>query len=161
VANPRLADVLRRALPPWNVNALAETLIRCLPDHLLEYERSRRKVISDRVLFERRLREVPRLAVFPSHANFVYAGLPHGASGTALRNLLLTEFGLLIRECGNKIGSGANYIRLAARPADQLDLLVDSLRSALAMLPTQPHSSAGYTEALPESPLLPVCPLTG
>lgn len=129
VAHPTLASRLRRALPPWNVNALAEMLIRTLARHLSEYELGRRRAVRDRTLLEQRLREVPQLQAFPSSANFVYVAILPQFSGSELRNRLLTEFGILVRDCGNKAGSDDHHFRIAARPADQVDLLIDALRA--------------------------------
>jgi histidinol-phosphate/aromatic aminotransferase/cobyric acid decarboxylase-like protein len=134
VANPRFAARLRRCLPHWNVNGLAELLIREFPRYRAPYEASRRRVIRDRVNFERRLRSIPGLTVYPSRANFVYVRMPAGVDGRALRNTLLVEHGLLVRECGNKLGSDHQHFRFAARPRDQADVLIDALRAALAPL---------------------------
>lgn len=133
VANPRLAARLRRALPHWNVNGLTELLVREFPRFRADYEASRRRVIQDRAYLERRLRAVPGLTVYPSRANFVYVRVPVGVDGRALRNVLLTEYGMLVRECGNKLGSDHQHFRIAARPRDQADILIDALRTALAL----------------------------
>ena len=132
VANPRLAATLRLALPHWNVNGLAELLIREVPRHLAEYEVSRRRVIQDRVYLEGRLGSVAGLTVYPSRANFVYLRVPAEIDGTELRNGLLTEHGMLVRECGNKVGSDRNHFRVAARPRDQVDQLIDAMTAVLS-----------------------------
>jgi histidinol-phosphate/aromatic aminotransferase/cobyric acid decarboxylase-like protein len=132
VANPRLAATLRLALPHWNVNGLAELLIREFPRHLAEYEVSRRRVIQDRVYLEGRLGSVAGLTVYPSRANFVYLRVPAEIDGTELRNGLLTEHGMLVRECGNKVGSDRSHFRVAARPRDQVDQLIDAMTAVLS-----------------------------
>lgn len=154
VANPRLAAVLRSNLPHWNVNGMAEMLIGMLGDHWSMYEESRRRVIYDRMLLEDRLRLVPGLTVFPSHANFVYVELPAVADGVALRNLLLRGFGVLVRDCGNKLGSGPQFLRIAARPEAEINLLIRSLESALEGL--SPRASSEGTKGYyhQEVPLL-------
>ena len=130
VAQPILARRLRKALPQWNVNAMAEALIRAFTSHPVEYEFARRRAVTDRRNLERRLRSIPGLAVFPSQANFVYVQVPSPIDGVTLRNWLLTEYGYLVRECGNKQGSDSSYFRIAARPAEQVDALVDAMKSA-------------------------------
>ena len=133
VANRRLAATLRRALPHWNVNGIAELRIREFPGRRAEYEVSRRRVIQDRVYLEGRLRSVAGLTVYPSRANFVYVRVPSEIDGTELRNGLLTEHGMLVRECGNKLGSDRNHFRIAARPRDQVDQLIEALRAVLSV----------------------------
>lgn len=132
VTNVRLAARLRRELPSWNVNGLAELLIRELPHHLDAYEQSRRRVVRDSRLLERRLRALDRLTVYPSRANFVYVRAPDAVDGTALRDRLLTEYDILVRECGNKLGSDRQHFRIAARPADQVGRLIEALTACLS-----------------------------
>jgi histidinol-phosphate/aromatic aminotransferase/cobyric acid decarboxylase-like protein len=143
VAHPRLAARLRRALPPWNVNALAEALIRELRGHLAEYEAARRRAVADRRWMQRRLGSVPGLTVFPSRANFVYVRVPEPVDGVTLRNWLLCEYGYLVRECGNKLGSDSRHFRLAVRPPPQAEALVAALTSAFRhFLPSQSVESS-------------------
>lgn len=130
VAPPVLAQRLRQALPQWNVNALAEALIRLLANYPTQYESARRRTVADRRNLDRHLRSIPGLAVFPSQANFVYVQLPEPMDGVALRNWMISEYGYLIRECGNKQGSDSSYLRIAARPAEQVEALVGALKSA-------------------------------
>lgn len=130
IAQPRVARILRQALPQWNVNAMAEALIRAFTSHLDDYEIARRRAVADRRNLERQLRSVPGLTVFPSQANFVYAQVPAPMDGIMLRNWLLAEYGFLIRECGNKQGSDSSFLRIAARPADQVEALIEALESA-------------------------------
>ena len=87
----------------------------------------RRQVVRDRIYLEHRLRDLPGIRVYPAQANFVYMQMPAGMDGVALRNRLLCEHGCLIRECGNKLGSDSRHYRVAARPAEELDYLVECL----------------------------------
>lgn len=130
VTNSRLALKLRTALPQWNVNAMAEAVIRAFSSHQAEYEFARRLAVDDRRNMEQRLRSLPGLTVFPSRANFVYVQIPAPIDGVTLRNWLLCEYGYLVRECGNKLGSDSSYFRFAARPAEQAEALVDALKEA-------------------------------
>jgi histidinol-phosphate/aromatic aminotransferase/cobyric acid decarboxylase-like protein len=132
VAHPDLATVLRGALPHWNVNGLAEAVIRLLADRMDEYERSRRLVIRDRVALEAALRGVEGLTVFSSRANFVYVRVPDEVDGISLRNHLLTGHGCLVRECGNKLGADGRFFRIAARPRDAIPPLISALRDSLS-----------------------------
>ena len=130
VTQPMVAQRLRKALPQWNVNAMAEALIRALSSHQAEYEFARRLAVADRRYTEQRLRSLPELTVFPSQANFVYVQIPAPMEGVTLRNWLLCEYGFLVRECGNKLGSDSSHFRFAARPAKQVDALIGALSSA-------------------------------
>ena len=131
VTNPTLAQKLGRALPFWNMNSLGQALIEELPHARAEYEAGRRQVVRDRIYLEDRLRGIPSLQVYPAQANFVYLRMPSGIDGVALRNRLLCEHGCLIRECGNKEGSDSSHFRIAARPRDEVDYLVECLAESL------------------------------
>ena len=45
--------------------------------------------------------------------------------------MLLRESGVFIRECGSKLGSGPQFLRIATRPPDEQRLLVSALRRPL------------------------------
>jgi histidinol-phosphate/aromatic aminotransferase/cobyric acid decarboxylase-like protein len=142
VANPALARVVRRAVPPWNVNGVAEMVIRDVADRREEYERSRRRVIDDRRLLEHALRGVAGVRVFPSRANFVYVRVTDTVDGVEFRNHLLTEHGCFVRQCGNKLGSDGQFFRIAARPPDEVELLIEAIESSLeALAGRADHSS--------------------
>jgi histidinol-phosphate/aromatic aminotransferase/cobyric acid decarboxylase-like protein len=149
VAQPGLIATVREALPHWNINGVAEAVIRSLADHMGEYERGRRRVIRDRQALEDALRSVPGLRVFPSRANFVYVRVPDELDGIGLRNRLLTEHGCLVRECGNKLGSDHRYFRIAARPSESIPPLIEALRDGLAA-----ESRASRTAAQESEPVL-------
>jgi len=125
VGNPSLVSRLRDALPTGNVTGLALALIEELPGARQGYEAGRRRAVQDRVYLERELRNIPGLGVFPSRANFVYARLPEGFDAVRLRNHLLGEHGCLLRACGDKEGSDSRSLRIAARPAPEVDFLVE------------------------------------
>ena len=75
----------------------------------------------------KQLERVPGLRVFPSKANFLYVELPVEVPGRKLRDRLLEQYGLMVRECSNKIGSSERYLRLAVQTREAVDLLVQAL----------------------------------
>ena len=112
----KLADKLRRSLPPWNVNSLAEELLRLTVSHGDQYESGRRQVVRDSQDFEASLRTVMGLTVYPTRSNFVFCRLDADINGREFRDRLLQQFGCFVRECGSKIGSSQQYLRIATRP---------------------------------------------
>lgn len=144
VANPALAARLGAALPFWNLNSFAQALIEELPHFRREYESGRRQVVRDRIYLEQRLRRIPGLEVYPAQANYVYLRLPPGIEGVALRNHLLVQHGCLLRECGNKLGSDSRHFRIAARPAPEIDYLIENLAQSLAELTIYPSRVRSY-----------------
>ncbi|MEU4166219.1 aminotransferase class I/II-fold pyridoxal phosphate-dependent enzyme [Streptomyces sp. NPDC026665] len=149
VANPSLAGKVRSMLPKWNLNSFAETVVFMLKNHGKEYMESLHMVRRDRLDMARQLSALPGLTIYPSQGNFLFVRLPVGAEGTVVRDRLLTEHRILVRECGNKVGSSSRFLRLVVRPQTDVRRLVAGLEQVLygsrkeAAVP-ELSSSTGY-----------------
>jgi histidinol-phosphate/aromatic aminotransferase/cobyric acid decarboxylase-like protein len=149
VSNPSLARKVRAALPKWNLNSFAETVVFMLKEHRQEYAESLQQARRDRQEMTWRLSQLPGLTVYPSQGNFLYVRLPEGVDGTVLRDRLLAEHGVLVRECSNKIGSSSRFLRLVVRPQQDVMRLMSAMEQVLYGQRTQ------VPEPLPE-PLAPM-----
>jgi histidinol-phosphate/aromatic aminotransferase/cobyric acid decarboxylase-like protein len=130
--NPRAAELLRSQLPFWNVNGLAAYILKTVTEFKDEFRQSLALVEDDRMYMLRQLETIPGLRVFPSRANFLYVELPANIPGRKLRDRLLKEYGLMVRECSNKIGSSEQYLRLAVQTREAVDRLVSALSTELS-----------------------------
>lgn len=128
ISNTERAEKLRSQLPYWNINGLAAFILQRVSHLKAELAQSFVAAKRDRQIFAAELSKIEALQVFPSQANFLYVELPASIAGQSLRNQLLTEYGLLIRECGNKIGSSSQFLRLSVNQAEQNQLLVMALQ---------------------------------
>ncbi|WP_217240525.1 histidinol-phosphate transaminase [Streptomyces sp. AC555_RSS877] len=131
VANPSLAGRIRSMLPKWNLNSFAEHVVFILKQHGAEYAQSLQQVRRDRLDMAGQLASLPGLTVYPSQGNFLFVRLPVGAEGTVVRDRMLTEHRILVRECGNKIGSSSRFLRLVVRPQVDVRRLVSGLEQVL------------------------------
>lgn len=131
VAGGTRAAALRKQMPFWNINGLAAYVLARLPHFKDRLSDSFALVARDRQYLYDRLCGIRALKPYPSKANFVYCELLDGTSGKALQRRLLEEHGLFIRECSNKIGSSAQFLRIAVHPRGMTDLLIDALRAVL------------------------------
>ena len=138
VGNPALAGKMSRALPKWNLNSLAETVIFMLAEYAEEYRESLYLLARDRYLMGVELSRLPELTVFPSQANFLLVKLSAGIDGTLLRDHLYARHRILIRECGNKIGMSNQFLRLVVRPEADVTRLVAGILDH-----TRPREDAG------------------
>lgn len=129
--NPRAAESLRSQLPFWNVNGLAAYILKTVTQFKDEFHKSLALVEADRMYMLRQLEQVPGLRVFPSRANFLYVELPANTSGRKLRDRLLKEYGLMVRECSNKTGASERYLRLAVQTKENVDALIAALAREL------------------------------
>ncbi|MEV5382633.1 histidinol-phosphate transaminase [Streptomyces sp. NPDC052721] len=131
VANPALAGKVRSMLPKWNLNSFAEHVVFMLKEHGPAYAQSLQQVRRDRLEMASHLSALPGLTVYPSQGNFLFVRLPVGAEGTVVRDRMLTEHRILVRECGNKIGSSSRFLRLVVRPQVDVRRLVSGLEQVL------------------------------
>lgn len=129
--NPRAAELLRSQLPFWNINGLAAYILKSVTQFKDEFRQSLALVAEDRTYMLRQLEKIPGLRVFPSRANFLYVELTADTSGRELRDRLLKEYGLLVRECSNKIGSSEQFMRLAVQTKENVDSLIAALAREL------------------------------
>jgi histidinol-phosphate/aromatic aminotransferase/cobyric acid decarboxylase-like protein len=131
VANPALAGLVRKSLPKWNLNSFAEIVVFLLKEHQDEYKESLRRLSSDRASMYHRLSGLPGLKVFPSQGNFLLVKLPMGKNGVQLRDYLVSDHGVFVRECGNKLGSTSEFLRLVVRPPEDVQQLMVGLGAFL------------------------------
>ncbi|MCT2581502.1 histidinol-phosphate aminotransferase family protein [Actinophytocola sp. S1-96] len=129
VANPGLAARMRRTLPKWNLNSLAETVVFMLRDHGLEYRESLRLLARDRYAMGTQLARLPDFTVFPSQGNFLLVKLAPGVDGTELRDHLINRHQVFIRECGNKLGMSNQFLRFVVRPQADVARLVEGVQA--------------------------------
>lgn len=131
VSNVSLATHIRKQMPYWNINGLAAFVLSQTVNFRTQYQESFQKVIADRKYMAEQLKTVDGLTVFPSRANFIYCALSPRISGKLLRNRLLKDFGLFIRECSNKIGASESYLRIAVTRRADVDQLIAAMKLIL------------------------------
>ena len=141
--NSRADGRLRSQLPFWNVNGLASYILKTLSEFKDEFRQSLALAAQDRTYMLEQLERIPGLRVFPSKANFLYVELPPNVPGRMLRDRLLEEYGLMVRECSNKIGSSEQYLRLAVQTKQAVDPLVEALNRELKPLGGAAHDADG------------------
>lgn len=110
----------------------SQTTTSTLPELKDEFLQSLALVAKDRTYMWNQLKRIPGLRVFPSKANFLYVELPPNVPGKKLRDRLLKRYGVMVRECSNKLGSSEQYLRLAVQTKEAVDLLIQTLRGELS-----------------------------
>jgi len=132
--NTKVASLLRSKLPFWNINGLAAYILKDVSEFKDEFLQSLVLVAADRIYMLNQLKRIVGLRVFPSKANFLYVELPPNVPGRKLRDQLLKQYGFIVRECSNKIGSSEQYLRLAVQTKEAVDLLAHALSRELGSL---------------------------
>ena len=128
-ANLYILNRLRRFVPTWNLNTLAQYFLSLLPDNDAAYHEGRKRLIEDVRHLEEDLRTVASLEVYPTGANFVLFKIQNGMNATELQTRLLDEHGMYVRDCSNKLGMDAFHIRVASQGREKDARLVQALRT--------------------------------
>jgi histidinol-phosphate/aromatic aminotransferase/cobyric acid decarboxylase-like protein len=130
-ANLYLLNRLRRFLPTWNLNTLAQYFISQLPSTDGEYHEGRKRLIGDVQQLYEDLRKIPQIDVYPTGANFLLFKVKNRMTANELQMRLLYEHAMYVRDCSNKLGMDAFHIRVASQGRAKDARLVEALRTLL------------------------------
>jgi threonine-phosphate decarboxylase len=129
--NPYLLNRLRRFIPTWNMNSLAQYFLSLLPSTDAAYHDGRKRVIGDVRWLQDALQSVPGLEAYPTGANFVLLKIKSGMAAAELQRRLLEEHQMYVRDCSNKVGMDNLHIRVASQGRGKDARLVEALRALL------------------------------
>jgi threonine-phosphate decarboxylase len=127
-ANLYILNRLRRFLPTWNLNTLAQYFLSLLPSTDAAYHEGRRRLIGDVRALHDALEEIRSLEVYPTGANFVLFKITNGMTATELQRRLLEEHRMYVRDCSNKVGMDRFHVRVASQGREKDARLVEALR---------------------------------
>ena len=130
-ANLYILNRLRRFLPTWNLNTLAQYFLSLLPDGDAAYHEGRKRLIADVKQLYDDLRVIPQLEVYPTGANFLLFKVLNDMTARELQMQLLVEHKMYVRDCSNKLGMDAFHIRVASQGREKDKRLVEALRTLL------------------------------
>ncbi|MGO8703049.1 MAG: cobyric acid synthase [Candidatus Brocadiia bacterium] len=137
VARAETAEAIRRRLPPWSVNSLAQAFgVAALAD--ADYaQRTREYVRAQRESLTQALQEMPGLYVYPGAANFLLVRLSRAdVDAPALARRLLQE-GIAIRTFPAEQHLDGRFFRVAVRTEEENARLCASLGNLLGVAKTQ------------------------
>jgi threonine-phosphate decarboxylase len=130
VAKPTVAEALRRLMPPWSVNVMAQVAAVAAVNDSACARKSVRFMVRERERFGSMLAALPGCVVTPTYANYFFVELPRGWHAREVRTELKGE-GLLIRDCSTVPGATSRSIRLAVRAQDENDRVIQALSRLL------------------------------
>jgi histidinol-phosphate/aromatic aminotransferase/cobyric acid decarboxylase-like protein len=126
-ANLFILNRLRRTIPTWNLNTLAQYFLSLLPATDTEYHEGRLRLIGDVRALYNGLNAIPALDVYPTGANFVLFKIKNGMTATELQAQLLAEHQMYVRDCSNSFGMDNYHIRVASQGREKDAKLVEAL----------------------------------
>ena len=126
-ASPASIELLRTLRHPWSVNAMAieagkfllekgQPAVTDLDAYLREEERLRAA-----------LRQISGIRVFETKTNYMLC-MAHDVTAKELKEHLLQEHGILIRDCQNFYGLSNQFFRITTQLPEENDALVQAVR---------------------------------
>jgi threonine-phosphate decarboxylase len=126
--NLYLLNRLRRFIPTWNLNTLAEYFLSLLPPTDAAYHEARKRLIAEVRWLYGALNTIRGIEVYPTGANFVLFKVKTGMTAGKLQSRLLEEHRMYVRDCSNKVGMDDRHVRVASQGHDNDARLVEALR---------------------------------
>lgn len=131
-ADPSLIEMLRSLRQPWTVNALAieagvfllehgQPAIPNLTTYLEETERLRQA-----------LRNIEGIRVFETKTNYMLCEISPTAA-SKLKDYLIHEHGILIRDCSNFYGLSNHFFRVSAQKPEENDALIEAIKEFMKL----------------------------
>jgi len=131
IAPPRITARLRAQLEPWSVNTIAQEVARtCLNDQRF-VQRSHTFLECERLWLFQQLSTMEGLQPLPSQANFLLVRITKKNRGAAEVVQRLADENILVRDCGNFVGLGKRFFRVAVRTRSENARLIAALRAVL------------------------------
>jgi threonine-phosphate decarboxylase len=127
--NRYLLNRLRRFIPTWNLNTLAQYFLSQLPSTDAAYHQARKRLIGDVRWLYGALQGIRGIDVYPTGANFVLFRIQGGQTAAELQARLLRDHRMYVRDCSNKAGMDQFHIRVASQGREKDAGLVDALRT--------------------------------
>lgn len=126
--NLYLLNRLRRFIPTWNINTLAEYFLSLLPATDADYHAARKRLMADVCWLYEALARLPGIHVYPTGANFVLIKIQNGMTAQKVQSRLLDEHKMYVRDCSNKVGIDKFHIRVASQGRDKDAKLLEALK---------------------------------
>ena len=132
-ADRAFIKAVRRALPIWNVNGLAEEFLRTVGRYRSEFAASCEQTRATCSALYDDLAAMPGLEPILPDANFILARLRDDAqSAPEVARRLYVEHNILIKDCASKsMPDAERYLRIASRTPEENGVLVEALASVI------------------------------
>jgi threonine-phosphate decarboxylase len=128
VCNPNLINLMLDNKISWNVNGVAQKLGMLVLKDTSYIEKSKRLIRRERDFMINELKKTTNFSPMPSDVNFFLIDVSDRSS-TEVRDYLLNNRGILVRDCSTFTGMGLKHIRVAVRKHIDNVILIDALKS--------------------------------
>jgi len=125
-SNEKILKVMKRHLPIWNINSIAEKFIEIFPKYSRNFEESLKNVVSERTWLNKQLGKFSFLKVYESQANFFLCKLTNGCTSEEFSKKLF-EKSIYIKDCSAKTALNNKFVRIAVRARQDNEALVTAI----------------------------------
>lgn len=122
--NPYIHEV-RSKLPIWNINGFAEAFLRQVISYKTEFRESIQRIRKERDEFYNDLKAIKGLQVWRPDGNFVFCKVLNRKGLSVTKDLL--DSNIYVKNCGNKIKNGEQYLRIGCRNRPDNKILCELL----------------------------------
>ena len=129
--SPVILDRLRAQRQPWSVNAVALEAGKYALENDFEPIADREAYLDEAARLQASLAAIEGITVMDSHTNFMLCRLDNGEA-RQLKQWLLENHGMLIRDASNFHGLDSRYFRVAAQSRDEDNALIEAIQEFLS-----------------------------
>lgn len=130
LAHKSMAKRISAFQMPWAVNSLAIAACQCIITHSSTLLPNVSALIAESQWLGAQLSQVNGLSIFPSYCTF-FMGKLHNHKASELKQYLVNNYGILIRDAQNFRGLTSQHFRISARSRSENITLIQAIRSFL------------------------------
>ena len=134
-ANKETVATLRRSIPIWSINSLAQYFLEEIGNFGNEFLDSCARVRQATQTLFSGLEKLHYLSPYPSQGNFVLCRLENGITGQELTERLFRDLNILINDCSRKKGLGDGFVRFASRTVEENAQLIQAMQELGSTIP--------------------------
>jgi len=131
IAAENLVEELQTVRQPWSINSLAGFATLAAFKDTEFIENTKRTIAKERAQFAKILSEIGDLHVFPSETNFLLVKILNSKLTSTKLKDLMSEDGILIRDCSTFVGLDDSYFRVTVRSSEDNLKLIKTLKEIL------------------------------
>ena len=132
-ADPSLINMLRSLKQPWTVNALAIEAGLFLLEHGQPAVPNITTYLEETERLRQALRSIEGIRVFETKTNYMLCEMTQ-TTAPKLKDHLIHEHGILIRDCSNFYGLSNRFFRVSTQTPEENDALVEAIRAFLSTI---------------------------
>ena len=127
VAHPGIIAQLKHFAQPWELGTMTQETGKFIAANHEQFLPDRNRLEKETLLFRKQLQQIPGFRFAPTHCSFILGKTTRGKA-PELKQWLLKEHRLLIRDATNFRGLDSSYFRVSLRTGKENQLLIQALK---------------------------------